>query len=92
MEFCGGSDLYSYLYRRKFKVSEKRAADIIHKISTAVYYIHCYGIAHRDLKPENIIMTDNSESSDLKILDFGLSKIIGPGETCTEPFGTLVYF
>ena len=49
-------------------------------------------MAHRDLKPENILMASNEESSDLKIVDFGLSKIIGPNETSLDPFGTLVIF
>lgn len=35
-------------------------------------------------------MVDNSENTDLKIVDFGLSKIIGPNETSLDPFGTLV--
>jgi serine/threonine protein kinase len=90
MEYCGGVDLFSYIEKRGFRMPEVRAASIIHKLATAVYYIHSYGIAHRDLKPENILMTDNSEDADIRLLDFGLSKIIGPNETCNEPFGTLV--
>jgi serine/threonine protein kinase len=78
------------LERRGFKLSEARAATLIHKLAAAVYYLHSYGICHRDLKPENILMTDNSEEADIRLLDFGLSKIIGPGEVCNEPFGTLV--
>jgi hypothetical protein len=35
-------------------------------------------------------MVDNSDDCDLKIVDFGLSKIIGPNETSLDPFGTLV--
>ena len=42
------------------------------------------------MKPENILMEDTSELTDLKIVDFGLSKIIGPNETSLDPFGTLV--
>jgi serine/threonine protein kinase len=53
--------------------------------------LHSYGIVHRDLKLENIMMSDNSEDSVPKIVDFGLSKIIGPTETAVEPFGTLGY-
>jgi len=90
MEFCAGGDLFNYIEKRDFKLSEPRAAQIIHKLSTAIFYLHSYGIAHRDLKPENILMTDDSEEADIRLLDFGLSKIIGPNETCTEPFGTLV--
>jgi serine/threonine protein kinase len=40
--------------------------------------MHSFGIAHRDLKPENILMTNEEDSAELKIVDFGLSKIIGP--------------
>ena len=36
-------------------------------------------------------MVDSSEDSDIKLVDFGLSKTFGPGEVCKEPFGTLCY-
>lgn len=90
MEYCGGGDLFTYLEKRSFRLKEPRAAELIHKLSTSIFYLHSYGIAHRDLKPENILMTDDSEEADIRLVDFGLSKIIGPSETCTEPFGTLV--
>ena len=91
MEYCPGGDLFSYIEKRGFKLKEERAAEIIHKLSTTVYFLHQYGIVHRDLKPENILMTDDSDSADIRLVDFGLGKIIGPGETCTEPFGTFSY-
>jgi serine/threonine protein kinase len=53
--------------------------------------LHSFGIVHRDLKPENILMVGPEENSSVKIVDFGLSKTFGPGETCKEPFGTLCY-
>jgi serine/threonine protein kinase len=90
MEYCAGGDLFSYIEKRGFRLPENRAAQIVHKLATAVYYIHSYGIAHRDLKPENILMTDTTDSADIRLLDFGLSKIIGPNEFCSEPYGTLV--
>ena len=36
-------------------------------------------------------MTDDSDTAGLKIVDFGLSKIIGPNKTSLDPFGTLSY-
>lgn len=36
-------------------------------------------------------MCDETDNSDVKIVDFGLSKIIGPNEICKEPYGTLSY-
>jgi len=89
MERCTG-DLFTYLEKRNFHLSETRTAQLIHKLSTALYYIHQYGIVHRDLKPENILMTDDSNEADIRLVDFGLSKIIGPNSFCNEPFGTLV--
>jgi hypothetical protein len=35
-------------------------------------------------------MCDNGDETELKLVDFGLSKILGPNETSTDPFGTLV--
>lgn len=90
MENLSGGDLFTYLEKRKFIIPEQRAKSLAHQIATALYYLHSYGVAHRDLKPENILMADNSETTDLKIVDFGLSKIIGPNETSLDPFGTLV--
>ena len=39
-------------------------------------YCHKENIAHRDFKPENFLFETKKEDSDLKIIDFGLSKII----------------
>ncbi len=36
-------------------------------------------------------MTDDTENAYIRLLDFGLSKIINPTEKCTEPYGTLSY-
>ena len=92
MEYCPGGDLFSYLEQRKFKISEERAAIIMNKICEAVFYFQSYfGVIHRDLKPENILLTSSSDDSDIRILDFGLSKISTPNEKCTEPYGTLTY-
>ena len=55
-----------------------------------IYFLHQHGIAHRDLKAENLLMTDDSREAVLKIADFGLSKVMGPKETASESFGTLV--
>ncbi len=91
MELMKGGDLYSYIEKRDFNVSETRARNIIHSLATAVYYLHSYGIIHRDLKLDNVLLADEGEESDPKIVDFGLSKLIGPHERCEEPYGTYGY-
>lgn len=91
MELLKGGDFFYYLHERNFVISENRARELAHQIATAIYYLHSFGIAHRDLKPENILMVDKSENANIKMVDFGLSKTFGPGETCKEPYGTLCY-
>lgn len=83
--------MFTYLEKRNFELTEKRAKNLSHQIATALYYLHSFGVAHRDLKPENILMVSDDDESDLKIVDFGLSKIIGPNESSLDPFGTLSY-
>lgn len=41
---------------------------------SSVKHLHEHGIVHRDLKPENFLMSDKSEGSEVKLIDFGLSK------------------
>ena len=91
MEYCSGGDLLSYFEHYQYKLPETKICEIIHKLSMAIYFLHSYGIIHRDLKPENILMTDLTNQADIKLLDFGLSKIIGNEEKCTEPYGTLSF-
>lgn len=43
------------------------------------------------MKLENVMMSDNTESSLPKLVDFGLAKMIGPSEKSKEPFGTIGY-
>ena len=91
MEYCQGGDLFSYIEKRGFRLKEDFAAKIIYKLCAAVSFLHHYGIVHRDLKPENILMTEDTNNADIRLVDFGLGKIIGPGEECNEPFGTFSY-
>ena len=91
MEYCSGGDLLSYFEHYEYELPETKVCEIIHKLSMAIYYLHSYGIVHRDLKPENILMTDLTSNADIRLLDFGLSKIVGNDEKCTEPYGTLSF-
>ena len=91
MEYCSGGDLFSFLQKRNFILKEDKVATIMYKLCKAVFYVHSYGIANRDIKPENVLLTSEDEDADIRLLDFGLSKIVGPNQKCTEPYGTLTY-
>mmetsp|Transcript_8359 Transcript_8359/g.8663 ORF Transcript_8359/g.8663 Transcript_8359/m.8663 type:complete len:485 (+) Transcript_8359:33-1487(+) len=90
LPFMPGGELFQHL--KKCRVFEEEKARLYcSQIALALQHLHNYGIIYRDLKPENILMSDKSDDAQLKLIDFGLSKIIGPNETCTEPYGTLSY-
>ena len=61
------------------------------QIASGIKYLHQYGIVHRDLKPDNIMITQQNEYGVIKIMDFGLSKIVSPNEKMVDGYGTLSY-
>ena len=91
IEYLAGKDLFDYIQKRNFILTEDRVKQIGIQLIQAVRYLHDFGIVHRDLKLENVMMSDTSNLAKPKIVDFGLAKIIGPNETADEPFGTLGY-
>jgi len=91
MELLKGGNLGDYFFRSKFQFSEKRAAKIMYQLASGIKYLHQYGILHRDIKPENIMLSDNSEEASVKIMDFGLSKIMGPQEKVADGYGSLSF-
>lgn len=95
MEYLRGNTFANYLEKSPIDaLSESDCCKVIYQISNALDYMHTFGIVHRDLKPENIMIKTSLpyESSDsVKIMDFGLSKILGPTEKVSDGYGTLTY-
>ena len=75
---CSGGELFDRIIKEEY-FSEEMAARIFRMILNALNYCHQHNIVHRDLKPENFLFVDNTPTSDLKIIDFGLSKILDGG-------------
>jgi len=88
MEMLQGGELFQRIVGRP-RFSEAEAAKIIRPLLEAIAYLHDLGIVHRDIKPENILC--GAELEDLKIADFGLSKMILPKEKMDKACGTLSY-
>jgi len=91
MEYIKGGSLTDYMKSKKFNFTERRAAELIYQLAKGLKYLHKYGIIHRDLKPDNIMLTEASDKGNIKIMDFGLSKILGKKEKSTDGFGTLTF-
>ena len=62
-------------------LSLKRVVDMSCQTLSALAAAHDNGIVHRDLKPDNIFITSMGDREDfVKLLDFGISKIIEQDE------------
>lgn len=83
MELCSGGDLYS-----RDPYTEAEAARIISYILSAIAYMHSRKVVHRDLKFENVLFVNTSPMSEVKLIDFGLSKVYVDKEL-TERSGTI---
>jgi len=75
MEMCPGGDLFSKIVEEG-NYSEKQARKACKQLAEALIWIHKKGVTHRDLKPENILLASDSLESDIKVADFGLSKLM----------------
>ena len=91
MEYIKYGHLREYLTKKNFNISEKIASKIASQIASALKYLHSFGVIHRDLKPDNVMVFDSSKEFQVKIMDFGLSKILGPKEKTLEGYGTLCF-
>ena len=81
-ELCTGGELLKKVQDNQMK--EKDIAKIFNQIMSAVAYCHEKGIVHRDLKLENILFASENPDSPIKIIDFGLSVLLGKHEKKEE--------
>ncbi len=75
MQLLEGTELQNIL---DGAVEPARACDLILQILRGLEHAHGQGVVHRDLKPQNIFVTRDHEGREvLKLVDFGIAKIIG---------------
>jgi hypothetical protein len=66
-------------------IAPARAAEWFRQLLEGLQFAHNMGIVHRDLKPENVMIVEAQGGADeLKIMDFGLAKVLDGGTGVTE--------
>ncbi len=86
-EYLPGGDLYNFMENPDTTVKDIK--HVIKQIAKGIAYLHEYGIIHRDLKPQNILFSGDTNNPIPKILDFGLSVVMGAEESTNDCLGTL---
>lgn len=88
-ELCTGGELFDRLEElTEGRYTESLCAKLVSQMLSAVSYLHKAGITHRDLKLENFLFTSMDPSSELRLIDFGLSKHFETGERLCDCVGT----
>ncbi len=84
MEYIKGESLDNLL-ASEGRLSCARVARLLHMLCEVLQNAHAESIIHRDLKPANLMIVDpNTPYEILKVMDFGLAKLIG-SETIVNP-------
>jgi serine/threonine-protein kinase len=76
LEYIEGTRLRDALSRERFSVG--RSLRIARQIALALERAHESGIVHRDLKPENVMLVTKDKPDFVKVLDFGIAKLVEP--------------
>jgi eukaryotic-like serine/threonine-protein kinase len=98
MEMLQGESLHAVLHDAG-TLEPVRVARILDGIAESLGEAHGHGIVHRDIKPENIFLEPRPSADFVKVLDFGIAKIVtgdggnaGPALTAVgQTLGTLEY-
>lgn len=74
MEFVDGLPITERCDRNRSSIRERLT--LFGQLCEAVTYAHRKTIVHRDLKPNNVLIAGKGDESTVKVIDFGISKIL----------------
>ncbi|MBI2892824.1 MAG: protein kinase [Deltaproteobacteria bacterium] len=83
MELLSGRNL-TWELKETGPMAVDRAVGIVGQVLDALEAAHSNGIVHRDLKPENVFVIRHGLEEDVKVLDFGISKVMTGGGSLTH--------
>ncbi len=78
MEFVRGRTLHQVL-REGGPMLAVRAVNIAYEIVRSLREAHAAGVVHRDLKPSNVMIVETDQGESVKVLDFGVAKVLSSG-------------
>ncbi|MGH7283781.1 MAG: serine/threonine protein kinase, partial [Polyangiaceae bacterium] len=100
LEWLDGITLsQDFKQRRDSRQTGRKLEEIVQLFAPAaeaLAYAHAHGVVHRDVKPGNLFLAQTREGFRMKVLDFGMAKILSDGNLGIAPLaqstGSLVVF
>lgn len=83
LEWVEGITLDQHLASRG-PMAPAEAVALLRPLLDALAAAHAMGIAHRDLKPGNVMVEGDADAPRLRLLDFGIAKLMRPDEALGE--------
>jgi serine/threonine-protein kinase len=80
MELLKGQPL-SKLIQREAPLDVERSAKLVLQVCESLREAHEHRILHRDLKPDNLFVGEYDGEESVKVVDFGIAKLVGEAST-----------
>ncbi len=92
MELLEGETLHARL-EREGTLEARTVAAILEGIASGLAAVHAHGVLHGDLKPANVFLAEGDGERQVKLVDFGTSKVHGLDRLTRtgEVIGTPIY-
>ncbi|MEZ6118598.1 MAG: protein kinase [Pirellulaceae bacterium] len=78
MEYVDGVPLDRYCDRARLRLRDR--LDLFLEVCDAIQFAHNKSVVHRDLKPSNLLVRQIDGQPQVKVIDFGLAKLLSPGD------------
>ncbi|KAK3551938.1 hypothetical protein QTP70_031517 [Hemibagrus guttatus] len=92
LEFAAGGEIFNRcVAERDEAFKEEDVKRLMRQILEGVAFLHKNNVVHLDLKPQNILLTSDDPLGDIKIVDFGLSRMVSSNQEIREIMGTPEY-
>ncbi|WP_344244675.1 protein kinase domain-containing protein [Actinocorallia libanotica] len=71
-------------------MAPERVASVADGVLDALEHCHARGIVHRDIKPSNIMLDESGTRSRVKVMDFGIARLLSDTATRLTASGMLI--
>ncbi len=89
LEYCPGEPIITYCKNHNLTLDEK--LHLFQLVLNGITHAHSKAVIHRDIKPSNILGFKEDDKHVVRIIDFGIARLLGEGQLGDESIFTSEY-